>query len=65
MRKKRSTLLSVRVQFTRGNVAAQGRAMSSAATVVAPAGQLSSGLKIFKYFLRSSRKVKGRLIDKS
>jgi hypothetical protein len=56
---KISKLLSVRVQFTRGNAAAQGRAMYSAATVVAPAGQLSPGLKIFKYFLRIQEKSRG------
>jgi hypothetical protein len=50
MRKKYQLLCLRMIQFTRGNAAAQGRAMSSAATVVAPAGQLSSGLKFFNIF---------------
>jgi hypothetical protein len=39
--RKKDQLLCLRMQFTRGNAAAQGRAMSSAATAVAPAGQLT------------------------
>jgi hypothetical protein len=57
--RKKDQLLCLRKQFTRGNAAAQGRAMSSAATAVAPAGHLSSGLKFLNIFSGFQEKSRG------